>query len=797
MKHIRYSMPARCLAIFLAVVFGLLAIAGSLTILFTYEMKLYNSPLENVISDQRENLLKFYSVKIFTNKDDNPACVKDSNLEYGIIKADSTLELDLSNKYIYSYNNFNKTTPSTDSYMISFYENMATCNEDPTLIQSLFNHYHYYINDIDHTEYTAPILSIVYNKDNGVFYYRTSARSFPIYHITVDSTNATLKKSTAEQNESGNPHRASFTLNKITHQYESDSGMYKPLETSNYKIWLKFSTENGYWFYPAKISKVTEADLGAVLDTEEIWLTPNESSYSFNGMYYPSVNYYKSADFADKTYWIISNVKDPLNSLSDDLLMQQKSTLTFLYHFRNPCILLTIFSFLFFLLLLGFCCYSAGCNANTKSFSLSWWHRIPLLFFFVTGVLICIVGLTTFSISCLKNILDGSANAATMIILFLLSTALAIFLLILTMMNLSCRYRAGVLKRYTVSHYIVSIVQRAYQFYRQNTSLFTKGIIILGGITFIEALLLPIINARGEGITLWIVIKILEIAAAFVLLLQMKQLQNGSRMLAEGKLDNKLDTSHMFWEFKKHGDYLNQIGDGMTIALEERLKSEHFKSELITNVSHDIKTPLTSIINYVNLLQKENITSEAAVEYLEVLERQSARLKKLIEDLIEASKASTGNLTVTLEECDIGILLTQTVGEFEEKLSQNQLDLIAQSPESPVIIRVDNRHLWRIFDNLMNNICKYAQPGTRVYINWEANEQEIHILFRNTSKYALNISGEELMERFVRGDTSRNTEGNGLGLSIAQSLAELMNGTLTIYVDGDLFKVVLTFPKSA
>ena len=204
---------------------------------------------------------------------------------------------------------------------------------------------------------------------------------------------------------------------------------------------------------------------------------------------------------------------------------------------------------------------------------------------------------------------------------------------------------------------------------------------------------------------------------------------------------------------------------------------------------------ITSIINYIDLLQKENISPKTAQGYLDVLERQSARLKKLIEDLMEASKASTGNLNVNLEPCDIDILLTQIFGEFEEKLFANQLELVTQSPDSTIVLLADNRHLFRIFENLMNNICKYSQPGTRVYVNWKADDKEACIIFRNISKYALNLSGEALLERFVRGDTSRSTEGNGLGLSIAQSLAELMEGTLKIKTDGDLFKVTLTFPR--
>ena len=279
----------------------------------------------------------------------------------------------------------------------------------------------------------------------------------------------------------------------------------------------------------------------------------------------------------------------------------------------------------------------------------------------------------------------------------------------------------------------------------------------------------------------------------FIIVIQFKKLQDGSRMIAEGNLEHKIDTSKMFWEFKKHADNLNSISEGMLHAVDERMKSERFKTELITNVSHDIKTPLTSIINYVDLLEKTDIQDETAREYLEVLERQSAKLKKLIEDLIEASKASTGNLSVNIEELEADVFVTQILGEFEERLVNAGLELIIDKPEESIPIRADGRHLWRVVDNLMNNICKYAQPGSRVYINLEETQDKALMTFRNMSKYPLNVTSDELMERFVRGDSSRNTEGNVLGLSIAKSLMELMNGRLEVFVDGDLFKVIVEF----
>ena len=224
------------------------------------------------------------------------------------------------------------------------------------------------------------------------------------------------------------------------------------------------------------------------------------------------------------------------------------------------------------------------------------------------------------------------------------------------------------------------------------------------------------------------------------------------------------------------------------------MKSERMKTELITNVSHDIKTPLTSIINYADLIGREECDNPKIHEYAEVLHRQSERMKRLIEDLVEASKASTGSLEISLAPCEAGVMLMQVAGEYEQRLKQLSLNLVASQPVHPVTIMADGRRLWRVMDNLMNNICKYALPGTRVYLSLEDVGGQAVISFKNTSRDQLNVSPDELVERFVRGDAARNSEGSGLGLSIAKSLTELQHGTLDISCDGDLFKVVLRFP---
>jgi signal transduction histidine kinase len=228
--------------------------------------------------------------------------------------------------------------------------------------------------------------------------------------------------------------------------------------------------------------------------------------------------------------------------------------------------------------------------------------------------------------------------------------------------------------------------------------------------------------------------------------------------------------------------------------VDERMKSEHFKAELITNVSHDLKTPLTSIINYIDLLKKENVENPTAREYIEVLDRKSQRLKKLTEDLVDASKASTGAMPTNLEPLNLGQLVNQALGEYDEKLEGKRLTPVVSLPEEAVTVLADGRHLWRVMDNLLGNCVKYAMPGTRIYLSVQIRESEAVLIMKNISEQPLNLTEEELMERFVRGDSSRTTEGSGLGLSIARSLMDLQKGDFRIEVDGDLFKAIVTVP---
>ena len=370
-------------------------------------------------------------------------------------------------------------------------------------------------------------------------------------------------------------------------------------------------------------------------------------------------------------------------------------------------------------------------------------------------------------------------------------------------MNFSSQVKKGLLIKgtviYKILHGIYRILSPLFKKIRytvSNINIVLKTTVICIAVSLAELMIILIFSGAETDLMVlwWMLGNAVLITAVLFTAVCLVKLKKGGEEIAKGNFDYKIDTTNMLGDFKRFGESLNNINEGMQAAVNEKMKSERMKTELITNVSHDIKTPLTSIINYVDLIRKEDVDDLKVKEYISVLERQSNRLKKLIDDLVEASKASSGVLKVSLEKCDVCVLLAQATGEYEERFETAGIKSVVSVPDEPINIMADGRYLWRVFDNLMNNICKYTQPDTRVYINLEQIGERAVITFKNVSKYPLNISSDELMERFVRGDSSRSTEGSGLGLSIARSLTELQNGSFNIAVDGDLFKVMVSFP---
>lgn len=479
---------------------------------------------------------------------------------------------------------------------------------------------------------------------------------------------------------------------------------------------------------------------------------------------------------------------------STDWYVQANTLLDFVYSMRYTALVTMFVSFIIGAAAFVFLMCAAGHRNGTDEIVTTVWDHLWLDVFAVGAVL---AEVFVFYVAAIFLINVDVAYLPFILFVTAVATLCMGWLLLLFLLSFSVRVKLGKWWRHTLCYQLFRKIGQFARMIWENIGFLWKVILVMLVLAFLEGIGVLMFFNSDIALLLWLLEKLVLYPLVLWYCVQLNQLKNGTEKIAGGEPGYQISTKRMTGIFKEQGEQINHISDGMTHAIEERMKSERFKTELITNVSHDIKTPLTSIINYVDLLEKEDLHNETAQEYLEVLERQSSRLKKLIEDLIEASKASTGNLPVHLERLEAGIFMTQTVGEFEEKTKAAGLDLVIEKPDTPVYIMADSRHFWRVIDNLMNNICKYAQNGTRVYINLEVKEAQVSITFRNTSKYPLNISSDELMERFVRGDASRNTEGSGLGLSIANSLMDLMGGTFRLYVDGDLFKVVLGFAESA
>lgn len=351
-----------------------------------------------------------------------------------------------------------------------------------------------------------------------------------------------------------------------------------------------------------------------------------------------------------------------------------------------------------------------------------------------------------------------------------------------------------------ICKWIFNIVKRVLRKFKNSYKKITefwpitfKLIIIIVGYIIISIILISVMQGFGASLSLilaaYILYKFIERINCY------KKIEEHLKKMYEGDHSEKLNSSDFTPEFQNIVKYINDVSSGFENAIQQGIKSERLKTELITNVSHDLKTPLTSIINYVDLLKKEKVENTKANEYIDILDNKSQRLKKLTEDLVEASKASSGTVKLHIEKINIGELIRQTTGEFEDKFKKNGLNIIFSIPNEEIYINADNKYMYRIIENLFSNISKYALENSRVYIDVrkQKTENKVKIDIKNISKERLNISAEELIQRFVRGDKSRTTEGSGLGISISKSLTEIQNGKFDLQIDGDLFKVELEF----
>lgn len=429
-----------------------------------------------------------------------------------------------------------------------------------------------------------------------------------------------------------------------------------------------------------------------------------------------------------------------------------------------------------------------GKNKNEDTIKLNWFDEWKLevvlalsFILFIAGVYILSIGWNSF-----ENSISIMLSSCGIGIIYVNSIVL--------LETIVKRIKARMLWKTTLIYAIYKAIKKMIDNRKIMTKLFIYywGFCIIG---FFITLAIPN-STSNKNLFQVVMLAALGITTFYVLCKKVEELnkiQMALKSIYDGDTNIELNPNELKGVLKQMAVYIDDIAGGLSNAIEQSLKSERLKTELITNVSHDIKTPLTSIINYVALLKKEKMPNEKATEYLMILDNKSQRLKKLTEDLVEASKASSGNIKLNKEKLNVKELVQQVSGEFEDRFKERNLEEITTFPEQDVYIKADGRYMCRILENVYSNVAKYAMENTRVYLDVVKNQHTVVIQMKNISKQELNISADELMQRFVRGETSRNTEGSGLGLSIASSLTELQGGKFHIYLDGDLFKVTIGF----
>lgn len=787
MDRLKSSLAAKAAAMVLLMVSLMLLIISVCGMLVMDAAGGYRIRKQDMLNRVYEEICRKYAVTAmagYLDEDNGETYLQQlsqTNFRYAILKAKSREKADFSDPDRYVAGNAGRLPDEKELYFEEFDIGEDTWFEVGN--GSILDNYYTY-HDTSYSDLEYIVHGWYYDLDSRTFYVRGENELFPIAEGTIY---------TADGEE--------LTLRAASRFVEKE-------QTENGPVWkwvncLTISVPGGMHIDINDI-RILDGDADRLEDYGKV---REECPH-----YFDADLFFIQQENPTQHYIVASYVHLPLAGakafMDGDMFMQAKLLVDFAYRMRYAGIAVLVVSLILLAASFAFLMAAAGHRKGQEGVRPHFTDYVPLDLHFA-GVVLAETAVVCLTVVCVqaasgwsRNDLSGLVSASVAVVC---AGVIAVLIAVNWCMSFAVHLKLGTWWKHTLirmvfkkcMHLCSKMVYYSICLVRgfcRSIPLFWKAWLGLGMLAFIEFVAMQTSWVDTDYKVFWVMEKIVLYPLVILVLVQLYRLQKGARRIANGQLDYQIDTRLMFWEIKKHGEYLNDIGKGINSAVNERMKSERFKTELITNVSHDIKTPLTSIINYVDLLQKEEIENPTVQEYLEVLHRQSARLKKLIEDLMEASKASSGSLSVVMEQCDAGVMLVQTVGEFEEKLMKEQIELQIKRPEADILIEADHRHLWRVFDNLMNNICKYAQPLTRAYVNLEQNGQQAVITFRNISRYQLNISSEELMERFVRGDSSRNTEGSGLGISIAKSLTELMGGTFALVVDGDLFKVVLTFP---
>ena len=614
----------------------------------------------------------------------------------------------------------------------------------------------------------------------------------------------TLIEETSETSDTSEIPETSQTLNeKLYDNYNEieDESYEHPVyyEVSNYTYsrlstfinYIIIDKENGNMFtniksnnYPEEINKLKAEKTNWSYQDGNI--TTNINTINQESAKYITDSYYSVENF--EGYEVYSNIDPSSLTYSNSLYVQQVVYDLFKGHENLPAYLIPLSSILIIVMVV-YLIWATGHEKDKEGIQLNSIDRIS--YEIISIVIMTIIGMMmSFAVASVESQIPQKILVSVFLICYLIGYACLALWVSTTIRRLKAKQFIRSFLTYKVCRWIVVTTKKLFRKVtdKQNTN--RKITIIYWGFVGISVILACAIWS-GIGFLIliafwgWVYYKLLQYNK------KIQKINEALRNIYEGNPNVKLNEEELEGTLKIMAKYINDIAGGFTNAIEQSLKSERLKTELITNVSHDIKTPLTSIINYVDLLKKQEINNAQIEQYIAVLDKKSQRLKKLIEDLVEASKVSSGNVKLNIETINLKELLNQTIGEFEDKLEKKNLKIEMDLPNENVLIKADNRYLYRVIENVFSNVSKYALEGSRVYINLHKDGNDVNLEIKNISKDKLNISAEELMQRFVRGDKSRYTEGSGLGLSIAESLTELQGGKFKIDIDGDLFKVEL------
>ena len=570
---------------------------------------------------------------------------------------------------------------------------------------------------------------------------------------------------------------------------------YNNTRISQYINYIIIDKENGDMFtnirsnnYPEEINKLKSEKKNWSYQDGNI--TTNINSINQESTKYMTSSTYSTDNF--EGYEVYSNIDPNTLNYSNSLYVQQTVYNMFKGHENLPTYLIPL-SAISIIIMIVYLIWATGHEKGKEGIQLNSIDKIS--YEIISIVIMFVIGMMmSFAIASVESQIPQRILMSVFLLCYLIGYACLAVWVSTTIRRLKAKQFIRSFLTYKICRWIKITIEKIFRKVTDKENANRKITIMYWGFVVISIIL---------ACTMWSGIGLLVLIAFWIWtyykLLQynkkVQKINEALRNIYEGNPNVKLNEEELEGTLKIMAKYINDIAGGFTNAIEQSLKSERLKTELITNVSHDIKTPLTSIINYVDLLKKEDINNAQIEQYIAVLDKKSQRLKKLIEDLVEASKVSSGNVKLNMEVINLKELLNQTIGEFEDKLEKKNLKIEMDLPSENVLIKADNRYLYRVIENVFSNISKYALEGSRVYIKLEKQKEEVYLEFKNISKDKLNISAEELMQRFVRGDKSRYTEGSGLGLSIAESLTELQGGKFKIDIDGDLFKVEIKWKE--